>query len=1361
MSILSQAIRIKRKKVISLILLVFIIFLFFQNFKFDDEYIRYPNSINQTKENLSESASWILNPFVIDDNDGTGDYTWATAVQEDWCKGAGTWGDPYIIENVTIDGNGLYSCLTVRDSNVPFTIKNCIFFNQTDYNYQLGGIDLENVNNSQIINNNCSNNHLGIHLQSSYNNTIVENYVKNDKFSGPHAGIWLEDSSENNSIIGNYVNNLHHKGYGIIIGYKCNNNTVFGNTLTNNEDDGIYVSSASYNRILLNDATNSNIGINSDDFTPSYSNNNNTMVGNFLFNNTIGASFEDTFNTTFTGNIVHNNTQTGVSLSSVECKDNILYNNSFFGNIIAHANDNGNDNKWDNGIIGNFWDDYTNGGGVDTTPFDGIGDINYTIPGTAKANDTKPIFENPIHNGEKIHIDGNGINGLNWSQTALVKWWCTGLGKLSDPYLIKNLKIDAGDSGSCIYIENTREYFEVENCTNYNSGIGMYGAGFTLFNVTNGLILNNNCSMNKGHGIYLDNWGTGLYDNITIKNNILNNNSYGIFIYNLDFSNIINNTAFNNTHVGIYLCGIEQSNITENKVMFNKDNGFEFFRNKNLSVSRNKAKNNDLNGIYFEDNVNDSIFLKNEIYNNKANGIEIDKTEDYGNGNNTFYNNNVTGNSQKGVYITNVANRYNLFYNNYFIGNGLHVQDDGSNNNWNNSLIGNYWDNYTELGSEARDSNDDGIGDFPYPISGTAKSKDYLPIWDDGDDLNPYIMINSPSFNEIFGIIAPSFNISINESNLDSMWYTIDNGLTNITFNEFTGVIDQREWDKKGIGPIILTFCANDTFGKIGFQSVSIEKEYDYWTLDPIIIDDLGNGDYTWAEAVLKGWCSGSGISGDPYIIEHIKIGGQDSSNCIEIQNSDAYFIIRNSMFYEASNGIYDASIKLNSVSNGVINNNNCSYNNANGITLVNCQDIDITENLINQNGRSGIVLINSDNIDIENNEETINHNNLYGIHLDNSHYNNITNNTVSYNQIGIFLNESNYNIISKNDLRYNDKAYEEIDCAGNQFNENIGVTLPRKGLPIDIIIIIIVVSIITVVIVTGVIAWRKKASITEEEKKEKINKKKLKLQNKIQKKMLEIGDIILENKFETALMNLIELKEKAQVHEIEDLVLDLEEKIKECKKSELNFINSLKKTIINLGKKFSRLQLAEIIESSGIKDEKLIEGVIQKMIHNKEIIAEYFSSTKSVVFEVVPSLEFIPEIFKEFNVFLSYSTLDSEYFQLPKVVKSLEKYPEINKVLYWEVDSGENIVEYMERTLKECNVFVLFCSENALNSKAVNDEWQAAFQLRKKGLLKIVPVYENESFVPALLTPLLNVKFSSGEFNIFINKLYTEILRE
>ena len=132
----------------------------------------------------------------------------------------------------------------------------------------------------------------------------------------------------------------------------------------------------------------------------------------------------------------------------------------------------------------------------------------------------------------------------------------------------------------------------------------------------------------------------------------------------------------------------------------------------------------------------------------------------------------------------------------------------------------------------------------------------------------------------------------------------------------------------------------------------------------------------------------------------------------------------------------------------------------------------------------------------------------------------------------------------------------------------------------------------------------------------------------------------------------------------------------------------------------------------------------------------------------------------KEFKVFLSYSSIDSDRFQIDKIAKYLEKFPEIKKVYYYTKDSGQNIVEYMEKTLTDCNIFALFCSERSKKSKAVEGEWQAAYQMTKKERLKIIPIYENEDDIPFLLGPMLNVKFDKANLKSFVEKLYQEILR-
>ncbi|MBY9017054.1 MAG: GPI anchored serine-threonine rich family protein, partial [Candidatus Lokiarchaeota archaeon] len=102
---------------------------------------------------------------------------------------------------------------------------------------------------------------------------------------------------------------------------------------------------------------------------------------------------------------------------------------------------------------------------------------------------------------------------------------------------------------------------------------------------------------------------------------------------------------------------------------------------------------------------------------------------------------------------------------------------------------------------------------------------DYSEYFEIYRKANPIITINSPNAEDIFGISAPNFDISIDEPILDTVWYTIDDGDTNITITELNGTIDQTEWDKKGTGMITIRFYANDTISNEGYAEVSIRKD--------------------------------------------------------------------------------------------------------------------------------------------------------------------------------------------------------------------------------------------------------------------------------------------------------------------------------------------------------------------------------------------------------------------------------------------------------------------------------------------------------------------------------------------------------
>ncbi len=139
---------------------------------------------------------------------------------------------------------------------------------------------------------------------------------------------------------------------------------------------------------------------------------------------------------------------------------------------------------------------------------------------------------------------------------------------------------------------------------------------------------------------------------------------------------------------------------------------------------------------------NSGPFKAGILLNNTTNG-DLQKNNFSLNGNGIFLNNsrnnniieNVITNNLRGVFILDRNSHSNNFLQNKFIGNNRHVEDNGEFNTWDNGIIGNYWDNYTEMGIGAEDKDDDGIGDIPYKIYNSTYlniGNDSYPIWDDG-----------------------------------------------------------------------------------------------------------------------------------------------------------------------------------------------------------------------------------------------------------------------------------------------------------------------------------------------------------------------------------------------------------------------------------------------------------------------------------------------------------------------------------------------------------------------------------------------------------------------------------------------------
>ena len=90
---------------------------------------------------------------------------------------------------------------------------------------------------------------------------------------------------------------------------------------------------------------------------------------------------------------------------------------------------------------------------------------------------------------------------------------------------------------------------------------------------------------------------------------------------------------------------------------------------------------------------------------------------------------------------------------------------------------------------------------------------------------NPEVSIISPTINQYFGNSAPNFTTTTQGVNLDKIWYSVDNGITNITIYTSTAMINQTEWDKIPHGLVSLNLYINDTFGRLGYFTVNFNKD--------------------------------------------------------------------------------------------------------------------------------------------------------------------------------------------------------------------------------------------------------------------------------------------------------------------------------------------------------------------------------------------------------------------------------------------------------------------------------------------------------------------------------------------------------
>lgn len=367
-----------------------------------------------------------------------------------------------------------------------------------------------------------------------------------------------------------------------------------------------------------------------------------------------------------------------------------------------------------------------------------------------------------------------------------------------------------------IFLSSSSNNFIYNNSATHNGGTSSNRVGIYISFGTDNTIIGNNVSNNRERGIWLKSGSTR--NNLSL-NQIENNGDAGIYLsdsYNNTFSK---NNIVSNGYNGMNLNSAPDTRIIDNTIKNNSKSGIAIYSNcEDSIISKNLIEGNEIHGILISTHQSDKILISyNNITKNYDSGIYFDNSDD-----NIITNNNIRDNINYGMLI--YANTYygnNLIYNNSFINNTVNAKEITHHNNWNNSVIGNYWDDYDGL-----DLNGDGIGDSPYDISGSTSSSDFLPIWNIGDTFAPIINISFPKQDDIFGPTSPSYNLTVTDYRLNTTWYSLNGGL-NYTFTGTIGTIDQAAWDIFGNETVIIGFYANDSSGNEAYKEVLVHKDLD------------------------------------------------------------------------------------------------------------------------------------------------------------------------------------------------------------------------------------------------------------------------------------------------------------------------------------------------------------------------------------------------------------------------------------------------------------------------------------------------------------------------------------------------------
>ncbi len=272
----------------------------------------------------------------------------------------------FVINNVGISLNNTQNC----------TIRNCSFFN-----FYGPAMVLKNTGNNSIYDNTINTCPYGILLYGSHENVIMRNTFQNC-FDAVEFSYSTFNILDNNVI-------SYMSWYAVLLWKNSEHNTISNNTISNNDDVGIHTQDSNYITIVGNsivDNKRAGISVFNCSFLLCQSNyienngdiggihisrtNNGTIISNNIIKDNRYGIYTDASDLQIIENTIINSDIIGLRV--YDTNNNIILRNNFIGNEINAESVSG-DNIWDDGVYGNYWDDYKgkdiNGDSIGDTPY--------------------------------------------------------------------------------------------------------------------------------------------------------------------------------------------------------------------------------------------------------------------------------------------------------------------------------------------------------------------------------------------------------------------------------------------------------------------------------------------------------------------------------------------------------------------------------------------------------------------------------------------------------------------------------------------------------------------------------------------------------------------------------------------------------------------------------------------------------------------------------------------------------------------------------------------------------------------------------------------------------------------------------